>query len=44
MFADSFRASLTVEEMQQLVAELGPGPETVRATSDRHWTWVARKR
>ena len=44
MFADSFRASLTVEEMQQLVAELGVDPETVRATSDRHWTWAARKR
>jgi ubiquinone/menaquinone biosynthesis C-methylase UbiE len=44
MFADSFRASLTVEEMQQLVAELGSGPDTVRANSDRHWTWVARKR
>ena len=44
MFSDSFRASLTVEEVRQLVARLGVDPETVRATSDRHWTWVARKR
>ena len=43
MFADSFRASLTVGEMRELVAELGLGPHAVRATSDRHWTWTARK-
>jgi len=43
MFADSFRASLTVDEVRRLVAPFGPGPETVRATSDRHWTWVVRK-
>ena len=43
MFEDSLRAALTVEEMQALVAELGCGPETVRATSDRHWTWAAGK-
>jgi len=43
MFADSFRAALTVEEMQELVARYGQPPETVRMTSDRHWTWVARK-
>lgn len=44
MFADSFRASLTVEEMRLLVAELGCSPDTVRMTSDRHWTWIARKK
>jgi len=43
MFADSFRAALTVDEMQELVARYGQPPETVRMTSDRHWTWVARK-
>ncbi len=43
MFADSLRAALTVEEMQQLVGRLGVGPETVRTTSDRHWTWAAQK-
>jgi len=43
MFADSFRASLTVEEVGRLAARFGLGPESVRATSDRHWTWAARK-
>jgi len=43
MFEDSLRAALTVEEMGRLVAELHLEPSTVRPTSDRHWTWVARK-
>lgn len=43
MLADSLRAALTVEEMQQLVASFGLAPATVHATSDRHWTLVARK-
>ncbi len=43
MLADSLRAALSVEEMQQLVAGLGLPPSAVRATSDRHWTLVARK-
>ncbi len=41
MFAESLRAALTVEEMRGLVAALGFAPESVRATSDRHWTWSA---
>jgi ubiquinone/menaquinone biosynthesis C-methylase UbiE len=44
MFADSLRAAVTVVEMRLLVARLGDGPQSVQATSDRHWTWVARKR
>lgn len=43
MFTDSFHAALTVEEIRRLAAEFGLPPECVRATSDRHWTWVARK-
>jgi ubiquinone/menaquinone biosynthesis C-methylase UbiE len=43
MFENSLRAALTVEEMRQLVFALGQPPESVRATSDRHWTWVGRK-
>lgn len=43
MFEDSFRASLTVDEIRRLVAELGHDPQSVQASSDRHWTWVARK-
>ncbi len=42
MFADSLHAALTVAEVQLLVGQLGFAPETVRPTSDRHWTWVAR--
>jgi hypothetical protein len=43
LFSDSLHAALTVEEVQQLVAEFGFAPKTVRTTSDRHWTWVAAK-
>jgi len=43
MFADSLRAALTVEEMQTLVARYGQPLESVRATTDRHWTWTAWK-
>ncbi|MFH1923600.1 MAG: class I SAM-dependent methyltransferase [Planctomycetota bacterium] len=43
MFADSFRASLTVDEVRRLVAGFGSRPDSVRATTDRHWTWMTRK-
>lgn len=43
LFADSLHAALTVDEVRALVGELGAAPETVRATSDRHWTWAARR-
>lgn len=43
MFEDSLRAALSLDEMRGLVAELGFAPETVQATSDRHWTWSARR-
>lgn len=41
LFADSLRAALTVAEVRDLVGRLGFPPATVRATSDRHWTWSA---
>jgi ubiquinone/menaquinone biosynthesis C-methylase UbiE len=44
MFADSLRAALTIAEVRGLVSRLGFDPATVRETTDRHWTWVARKR
>jgi len=44
MFEDSLRASLTVAEVRSLVAELGAKPDSLQATSDRHWTWVVRKK
>lgn len=40
LFRDSLCASLTVEEVQQFVADAGCDPQHVRATSDRHWTWA----
>ncbi len=43
MLADSLRASLRIEEMQVIVASLGGDPNSVAATSDRHWTWSQRK-
>jgi ubiquinone/menaquinone biosynthesis C-methylase UbiE len=43
MFADSLHAALTVAEIRALVAGLGFDPATVRQTTDRHWTWAARK-
>ncbi|QDU54036.1 class I SAM-dependent methyltransferase [Aeoliella mucimassa] len=42
MFADSLRAALTVEEVRAMVNDRGFATDTVQATSDRHWTWVAR--
>ena len=38
MFEDSLRAALSLEEIQGLVEDLGCDPQTVEATSDRHWT------
>ena len=43
LFADSLNAALTVGEVQSLVSSFGMSPATVTATSDRHWTWIARK-
>ncbi len=43
MFAASLHAALTLAEIRQLVAKLGFQPQTVQATSDRHWTWAAWK-
>jgi ubiquinone/menaquinone biosynthesis C-methylase UbiE len=42
MFGDSLRAALTLSEVRGLVAALGYAADTVRQTTDRHWTWSAR--
>lgn len=42
MFDDSLRAALSLDEIRDLVRDLGFSADTVRATSDRHWTWQAR--
>jgi ubiquinone/menaquinone biosynthesis C-methylase UbiE len=44
LFEDSLRAALSVDEIRSLVAELGFDAQSVRATSDRHWTWNAVKK
>jgi ubiquinone/menaquinone biosynthesis C-methylase UbiE len=43
LFGDSLCAALTLDEVRGLVAHLGCAPATVQQTSDRHWTWTARK-
>ena len=43
MFDDSLRAALSLEEIRNMVGPLGFAPETVQQTTDRHWTWAARK-
>jgi len=43
MFDDSLRAALTLDEVRALVIPLGFAADTVMQTSDRHWTWAARK-
>lgn len=40
LFANSLHAALTLDEVQSLVQELGFAAGTVRATSDRHWTFA----
>jgi SAM-dependent methyltransferase len=43
LFLDSLHASLTVEEVQQIVSNLGYDTQSVTMTSNRHWTWAAVK-
>ena len=43
MFADSLHAALTLDEVRAMVARLGFDAASVQATSDRHWTWSARR-
>lgn len=41
LFRDSLHAALSLDEIRDLVGSLGFVPESVQATSDRHWTWAA---
>jgi len=43
LFRQSLHAALTAEEMQDLAAEHGLTRDSVRATSDRHWTLAGRR-
>jgi len=40
LFDDSLRAALSLAEIRALIANIGCDPESVRQTSDRHWTWI----
>lgn len=43
MFRESLHAALTVEEVRELLQELGIQRDAVQPTSDRHWTICCRK-
>ena len=43
MFRESLHAALTVSEVREILVELGISSDSVKATSDRHWTICARK-
>jgi ubiquinone/menaquinone biosynthesis C-methylase UbiE len=40
MFAESLHAALTLDEVHDLVRDIGFDPSGVRQTTDRHWTWI----
>jgi ubiquinone/menaquinone biosynthesis C-methylase UbiE len=43
LFRQSLHAALQLAEMRHLATDLGFSKESVQMTSDRHWTWIARK-
>lgn len=43
MFADSLHAALTLDEVREIVQQFGFAVDSVQQTSDRHWTWSARR-
>ncbi|MDB5341964.1 MAG: Ubiquinone [Schlesneria sp.] len=43
MFRDSLHAALTVDEVRELLKQVGIPVTSVQATSDRHWTIAATK-
>lgn len=43
LFADSLHAALTVDEVRDLLRELGLPEGDVSMTSDRHWTWIRKR-
>jgi ubiquinone/menaquinone biosynthesis C-methylase UbiE len=42
LFAESLHAALSLSEIRNLITSLGFAADSVQATSDRHWTWIAR--
>ena len=43
LFRESLWAAFCIDEVRELVSNLGFDPLSVQATSDRHWTWLAKK-
>lgn len=43
MFAESLHAALTLAEVRELVVSFGWDAAQVQQTTDRHWTWSARR-
>lgn len=43
MFRESLHAALTVDEVRDLLAQVGIPSSSVQVTSDRHWTIAAKK-
>jgi ubiquinone/menaquinone biosynthesis C-methylase UbiE len=43
MFAESLHAALSLDEIRSLIASLDFPADSVHQTSDRHWTWSARR-
>ncbi len=43
LYTESLHAALAVKEMAELVTSFGVPANSVRMTSDRHWTWCASK-
>jgi len=43
LFRQSLQAALDLDEIRELVVDCGFPAESVRPTSDRHWTWTVQK-
>lgn len=43
LFRNSLHAALSLDEIRSMVVKLGFDADSVEPTSDRHWTWAARK-
>ena len=43
LFAESLHAALSLSEIRAFVSSLGFDPNSVQQTTDRHWTWQAKR-
>lgn len=42
LYGESLHAALNLDEIREIVSSLGFDPQSVQATSDRHWTWATQ--